>query len=222
MAICWTGTINQLDSDVVFAPERYSARRTAHSSEVAGTVPLHELVKLNKSTINPASNAPDQQFVVLDTTNAVEGRIQFSSLPVNGDAVGSVKRPVDLGCVMISRLRTYLRQVAFVDEGLAARYKTPIICSTEFYLLESINSAFSIAFLVPYLLSGPVQAIFANSQEGGHHPRIHASVLLDLRVPKAIIEKRKWLSDRVIKSIETFREAETILEECNRALLNQN
>src|SRR4051794_39650581 len=117
MAICWNATINQLDNEYVIAPERYSARRNAHLLETNETVGLHDIARLVKSTTNPALSEPDGRYVVLDTTHAVEGRIQFNSLPITGDAVGSVKRPVPPGSVMVSRLRTYLRQVAFVDMG---------------------------------------------------------------------------------------------------------
>src|SRR5262249_31707506 len=182
MAICWTATTDQLDAELAFAPERYSARRHAGAAVVHGTVPLHKLARLFKSTINPARSDPDSLYLVLDTTHAVEGRIQCNTRPVRGREVGSVKRPVRAGNVLVSRLRPYLRQVAFVDEGLAERRRLPIVCSTEFYVLEPADPAVSIAFLVPYLLSETVQTIFAHAQEGGHHPRMHASVLLDLRV----------------------------------------
>src|SRR5258706_5320124 len=122
MAICWNATIGQLDTESVFAPERYSAKRNAHLLETTETVPLHEIAQLIKSTANPAQTDPVGNYIVLDTNHAVEGRIQFNSQPVKGDTVGSVKRPVQAGSVMISRLRTYLRQVAFVDNGFTDRH----------------------------------------------------------------------------------------------------
>lgn len=222
MAICWTATVNQLDSESVIAPERYSARRNMHLIEAKETVPLREIARLIKTTINPAQSDPNGRFVVLDTTHAVEGRIQFNSKPLRGEEVGSVKRPVRFGSVVVSRLRTYLRQVAFIDSDFIARYALPVICSTEFYILEPPDADTSIAFLVPYLLSDPVQTIFKNAQEGGHHPRIHASVLLDLRVPVSILSMRQEISNQVIEAIRTFRDAEALLESCAELVSRTN
>jgi hypothetical protein len=221
MAICWSATISQLDSEFVFAPERYSARRNAHLLETTETIPLHEIAQLVKSTANPAQTDPNGQYVVLDTTHAVEGRIQFNSLPVKGNEVGSVKRPVRVGSVMVSRLRTYLRQIAYADGGFAERYSLPIVCSTEFYIFEPLKGGKSIAFLIPYLLSESVQTIFANAQEGGHHPRIHASVLLELRVPANLLEISEKLSERVIEAIRSLRDVEDIFEECATLVRDQ-
>jgi hypothetical protein len=217
MAICWSTTIDQLDGELVFAPERYSARRHADAA-AESTVPLHRMARLAKRTINPAQSDPDGRYVVLDTTHAVEGRIQFNAQPVPGRDVGSVKRLVRPGSVLVSRLRTYLRQVAYMDGGLAERHQRPIVCSTEFYILEPIERSSSIAFLVPYLLSRGVQAVFAHAQEGGHHPRMHASVLMDLRVPIGLLQMREELSRRLIEGLAVFREAERILAGCAEML----
>jgi len=222
MAICWATTIDRLDGELVFAPERYSARRHtqtgAHTGAERESVPLHELVRVLKSTVNPAQSDPEGRYVVLDTTHAVAGRIQCSGAPVRGRDVGSVKRPVPAGSVLVSRLRTYLRQVAFLDAGFADRHRLPIVCSTEFYILDPVDPQSSIAFLVPYLLSQPVQAIFAHAQEGGHHPRMHASVLLDLPVPMALLGEREEISRQVIAGLAAFREAERILAGCSAAI----
>jgi hypothetical protein len=218
MAICWSATIHQLDGELAFAPERYSARHHAHAAETRATVPLHRLVRLAKSTVNPAQSDPDGRYMVLDTTHAVEGRIQSSAHPVRGRDVGSVKRPVRSGSVLVSRLRTYLRQVAYVDEGFVDRHKLPLVCSTEFYILEPADPKDSIAFLVPYLLSPGVQAVFAHAQEGGHHPRMHASVLTDLPVPVKLLRKREELSRRLIEGLGILREAERLLAGCAQAL----
>ena len=86
--------------------------------------------------------------------------------------------------VVISRLRPYLRQVAWVDAGLLAEQTpgTELICSTEFFVLESVGSA-SVAFLVPFLLSLPIQAVLAAAQAGGHHPRFNERTLMTLPIP---------------------------------------
>src|SRR5260370_42483552 len=102
MAICWSASIGQLDTEFVFAPERYSAQRNAHLLETIETVPLHQIAQLIKVTINPSQSDPKGNYVVLDTTHAVEGRIHFNSVSVKGTDVGSVKRPLHTRNVVVS------------------------------------------------------------------------------------------------------------------------
>jgi hypothetical protein len=215
MALCWIASVQQLDSELVFAPERYSAKRKAQASEMQDTIALGEIASLIRLTINPAhGELQGKEFLVLDTTHAVEGRVLFSGKPVKGREVGSVKRPLKAGNVMVSRLRTYLRQVALIDDDLLERYGAHPVCSTEFYVLEPAELGSDIAFLVPYLLSEPVQEIFKNAQEGGHHPRIHHSVLMELRVPVRLLEMRDRLSKEVRQFIEAIRQGERIFSKC--------
>lgn len=223
MAICWIAAVNQLDSEVVFAPERYSAKRGAQASEMQDTIALGEIARLIRATINPAQRGlVDKDFVVLDTTHAVEGKVLFNGKPVKGREVGSVKRPLLAGNVVVSRLRTYLRQVALIDESLLDKFGVDAVCSTEFYILETAHPGQDIAFLVPYLLSEPVQEIFKNAQEGGHHPRIHQSVLMELRVPVSLVELRDQLSGQIRQFIKAIRQGENIFSECAKevSLLN--
>jgi restriction endonuclease S subunit len=83
-----------------------------------------------------------------------------------------------------------------------------LVCSTEFFVLRSIDGR-SISFLIPLLLSGPVQAILSAAQEGGHHPRFNESTLLDLRVPKALLEQREQISTEIEFAACLYRDSES-------------
>jgi hypothetical protein len=214
MAICWTASVGTLDPELVFSPERYSARRNAGFVALEDSVSLSDIAELTRATINPAhSSTANQKFVVLDTTHAVEGRVHFTGEPISGEQVGSVKRPIQAGDVIVSRLRTYLRQIALIDEGLVERFGVSLACSTEFYVLQAIDGR-DIAFLVPFLLSEPVQEVFRNAQEGGHHPRIHHTVVTELRVPAGLVAARDELSDQVRQFIGQVRTGEDVFREC--------
>jgi hypothetical protein len=98
--------------------------------------------------------------------------------------------------------------VAFVDGRIPNRGEnTLLLGSTEFFVLRSVEER-SIAFLVPLLLSAPVQAVLAASQEGGHHPRFNEATLLDLPVPAEIVKNRDDVSNVVEQSIALYRESE--------------
>jgi hypothetical protein len=86
-----------------------------------------------------------------------------------------------------------------------------VVCSTEFYVLTPKGEE-SIAFLVPWLLSDAVQAIFAKATTGGHHPRFDEALLWSLRVPQAIYRKRAALSRTVEQATLAALRAQRSLE----------
>ena len=105
-----------------------------------------------------------------------------------------------IGDVLISRLRPYLRQVAYVDRTIPVLSEAALLCSTEFFVLRSVDQQ-SIAFLVPFLLSVQVQRVLAASQEGGHHPRVRESTLLTLPLPSSLLETRAATSSAVGRNL---------------------
>ena len=80
------------------------------------------------------------------------------------------------------------------------------MCSTEFYVLRSRGPE-SIAFLVAFLLSPPVQERLAAAQEGGHHPRFRQDALEALVVPDAVLAARAALSAEVERAVAQARAA---------------
>ena len=109
----------------------------------------------------------------------------------------SHKKAAPEGSVIVSRLRPYLRQVAWIPHGLhRLTGGRDVVCSTEFHVLTP-NDDESIAFLVPWLLSDAVQTLFANATTGGHHPRFDEALLWSLRVPHAVWRRRRALSRAV-------------------------
>lgn len=72
----------------------------------------------------------------------------YLRVPPTSEQLNSNKKILKTGDVIISRLRPYLRQVAYVDIDSNLQ----LCASTEFYVLRARNNE-SIAFLVPFLLS---------------------------------------------------------------------
>lgn len=209
MALCWNMPLSRLDADAAWSPERYSPSRMQHHALAVNSVPISSLITLQKGTFDPARSEDEWgEYIVLDTNHAYEGRIQFRSRPVGIKDAGSVKRPVANGQIIVSRLRTYLRQVALIDHFYPG-FNGLIVCSSEFYVLAPRGDD-DIGFLVPFLLSPEVQAIFSNAQEGGHHPRMHSNVLMELRVPQQVVDARAELSDQFRRGLSLMREGELL------------
>lgn len=204
MALISIQSKTHLASPVILAPERYDPRRKIKTQENE-VVELGEIVisvkKMVKSSVNLG------KCFVLNTSDAREGIVIAKKQSLLGTEIGSTKKEVKSGDVIISRLRPYLRQVAFIDEEIPNANDTQILCSTEFFVLRSIDNL-SIAFLVPFLLSNAIQEVLAASQEGGHHPRFIESDLLTLPIPKSLLSQRSLISEVVRNSIKMYRASE--------------
>lgn len=204
----------ELEETLVLAPERYDPRRDRlkRDGKYVDAMTVGDIAEIIRHPINPcAKTAGDRRCLVLDTSDVREGIIIGRKKPIRVVDLGSQKKGFNSGDVIISRLRPYLRQVAFVDATFAASsLGAELACSTEFFVLRSISQG-SIAFLVPYLLSDPVQSVLAASQEGGHHPRFNERALLRLPIPAKLLAKREAISASVEHGTACYRQAEEIM-----------
>lgn len=207
MALISVRAVSELEGRFVLAPERYDPRRGFLSAAPGQVVPLRALVANVSRTVNGADE-PERGCVVLDTSDAREGVVISRKQPIRVGEIGSAKKAIEPGDVIISRLRPYLRQVAFVDAEAAGRLKGGVLlCSTEFFVLRPLDGQ-SLSFLVPFLLSAPVQTVLAASQEGGHHPRFNEATLLGLPLPRSFVANREAISKAVEESIRLFRQSQ--------------
>ena len=150
MAVSTVLEVSRLDDGDVLAPERYDPRR--RYLELGG-IRLSDVVSLPREQTSAGTASATQQFLVLATGDARDGIVRPTVPPCNGTAIGSTKKRIRPGHVIVSRLRPYLRQVAWIDGELleSADRQSELLCSSEFYVLQSKDES-SIAFLVPFLL----------------------------------------------------------------------
>ena len=198
--------LSGLDSGLVLAPERYDPRRNLSAPGIA----LAELVVSTRGMIEPAKVDPTGKYLVLDTGDADRGFLLPHNGIVDGNVVGSAKKKVVEGAVLISRLRPYLRQITFAHHSFFDHEAT-VLCSSEFFVLVSRTSE-SLAFLVPWLLSDEVQLALAAGQEGGHHPRVREEMLLGLKVPPHILEVRNQVSNVVEDAVGAILSSRKIID----------
>ena len=193
------------------SPEQWLARSTVHAS--APGIALSGIASATKK----GSASESHRAIVLDTAHAVAGLLRLPEPhAVNARPRVSHKKFVPEGSVIVSRLRPYLRQVAYVPAGLRAMTGgRDVVCSTEFHVLTP-NGEESIAFLVPWLLSAAVQTIFAKATTGGHHPRFDEALLWSLRVPNAIFRRRAALSRSVEEATFAALRAQRSIDELVR------
>lgn len=207
MAVFSVIAAGDLGPGQVLAPERYHPGRRARGA--AGAVPLGELCTVESELVAPG--AGEARLEVLDTGDVAEGFVRGGVRACARAELGSTKKRVRAGDVLVSRLRPYLRQI-----GLAGEASLPRVCSTEFFVLRARGGR-SIAFLVPYLLSAGPQAILAASVEGGHHPRFRREALVELPVPRRLVERRAASSRAVERALADRARSEQALARLIRA-----
>ena len=204
MSIATVVDIGRLDAGRILAPERYDPRR--RRARDAGPC-VGDFVQARRDTVAANAEAA-RRYLVFDTGDAKDGVLTARKPPIAGSELRSAKKRIRPRQVVISRLRPYLRQVAWADACLLAEQPpgTELICSTEFFVLESVDSV-SVAFLVPFLLSAPIQAVLAAAQEGGHHPRFNERTLMTLPIPPALVRRAPELSADVERAVDQARAA---------------
>ena len=201
--------VDEMGKSIVLAPERYDPRRTC-LPDTKTSVTIASVAQVVQQTVNPNGQSDGGQYLVLDTSDAKEGVVICRKKAVSRTEIGSAKKRVDRGCVIVSRLRPYLRQVAFIDAQLPGwTENVQLLCSSEFFVLRAVDDR-PIGFLVPLLLSSPIQSILAASQEGGHHPRFSQSTLMNLPIPETYLERRDANSEKVEEAVAMFRSYERL------------
>lgn len=121
-----------------------------------------------------------------DVTHALEPVLDDEQELVDFADVGSVKKRMRCGDVVISRLRAYLREIAVVNCSDAF----PAVGSSEFIVLRSkrLDCPIAPATLMIFLRSQPVQTILKWCQDGSQHPRFSEAELLAIPLPDAVAD----------------------------------
>lgn len=205
MAMQFIRRVRDLAGSLILSPERYDPRRMV---DIKSDLQLVDVAQIITENFSAKKQSRNRSVLVLDTTHATEGFIICSNEPVDISEMGSAKRRLQPGDVIISRLRPYLRQVAYIDESLfsIAGGENEVAASTEFYVLRS-KGDFNVAALVPFLLSAPAQNALSAGQEGGHHPRFSKELLESLKVPEALALRSNAIGSEVVSAAAELRKA---------------
>jgi hypothetical protein len=151
-----------------------------------------------------------------DLTDALEPVLDFHAEPMPAIDVGSMKKKFQSGDVVISRLRSYLREIALVRTPS----DIPAIGSSEFIVLRAHKAAkgakpnsLSPETMLIYLRSLPVQTILRWSQDGSQHPRFNEADLLAIPVPDTLMKISKRVDALVNQALNDRKESAGLIEE---------
>lgn len=132
--------------------------------------------------------------------------------PMSISELGSTKKRFRSGDVVVSRLRSYLKEIALVEASSPA-----CVGSTEFIVLRPHPlSNLSPELLLVYLRSEPVQKIVRWCQDGSQHPRFKEQELLSIKLPDRLFVVQDAVKAKVREAIQSFYHAHDLLESAKR------
>lgn len=169
------------------------------------TQSIRDFFKNVRKILNPSTTEKifiDPTFV-FDLSD-IEDYFLGEGLQVKDTAeVGSAKKIFRPGDVLISRLRSYLQEIAFVD------HEGTLLGSTEFIVLRKKQETnIPAEYLFVFLMTKEVQDVLLWSQEGTNHPRFQDSVLLDLPLPEIDESTKAQIIELVRKANQAFRNSQ--------------
>lgn len=134
--------------------------------------------------------------------------------PQIADEIGSTKKRFQAGDVVISRLRSYLKEIAVVrtSDSLLT------VGSSEFIVLRPTADGLSAETLMVFLRCPLVQTILKWSQDGSNHPRFATEDLLAIPVPDAVFRVQQKIDVLVKDAIEARRESARLLNQAKKTV----
>lgn len=170
--------------------------------------PVNKHFSFHNHLLNPPKQDTGERVYNYDLTDALLYFLDMQSDLLPTYELGSTKKRFQSGDVVVSRLRSYLREIAFV----AVSEKASCVGSSEFIVLRPQTGTVYAELLVVYLRSPYVQQILKWSQSGTNHPRFDEDILLALNIPDRVIGVQEEIRNCIQKGIAAYRQAKHLLE----------
>ncbi len=149
-----------------------------------------------------------------DVTDALSPLLDAEKEPILASEIGSMKKVLRDGDVVISRLRAYLKEIAVVrtvDD-------VPSVGSSEFIVLRPRSDKIAPETFMVFLRSTPVQTILKWCQDGSQHPRFSESDILEIPIPDAVAEASSEITKIVQQGFVARRRSRNLLNAAKRSI----
>jgi hypothetical protein len=206
-----------LGEDFMLAAEHYHPAKLRTLNRLAALPgrTVGELFEEIQDTVRPGT--VEGAARLYDLTDALGSLLRPGTDITEADFLSNRKR-VQTGDIIVSRLRSYLKEIVVVPA-----LPHVLLVSPEFIVLRlrPESGLTSGAWLLPYLLSEPVQTILQWSQTGSAHPRFNSDTLLAIRIPEAVIQLADNLSESVEAAHQTVASSSVLYNEAEVLLLHE-
>ncbi len=161
--------------------------------------------------LNPPSDDTGELVQNYDLTEALRFFLDDIE-PMNAFNLGSTKKRFQRGDIVVSRLRSYLKEIAIVETSPTVS----CVGSSEFIVLRPNETEISPELLIVYLRSPPVQKILKWCQDGSNHPRFKEEELLSIKFPARILKVQDEIKRIIRVAIQSHSDAKQLLEDAKR------
>jgi len=193
---------------------QYYHPEKAHVLEQLAKLPGHTIgehfLSINDLLVPPAKDTGEvvQNYDLDEALRFFLDEIE----PLPTCELGSTKKRFQHGDVVVSRLRSYLKEIALVESPPSAN----CIGSTEFIVLRGFRTDVSPELLTVYLRSSPVQKILKWCQDGSQHPRFKEEELRAIKLPDCLLDAQDDIKRLVRAAIDAHRDAKRLLDAAKR------
>ncbi|MGI9461746.1 MAG: restriction endonuclease subunit S [Alphaproteobacteria bacterium] len=195
---------------LLLSSEFNSVTRDYYLKQIFSNNVISDSFDLVTNTVNFVKD----KVLLYDLTNSLTGFLQFARLV---DEIDSSKKIVNKNDFIISRLRSYLKECAVVDD----KNLSQIVSSEYLVFREKPNSVISSYTFQAFCLSRIVQGILSHSQYGTEHPRFFEFVLTNLTIPNSILRINKIIS-RLGKTLHNkIKTSDTLYKKAEEILINE-
>jgi hypothetical protein len=170
-----------------------------------------------RDMFDPAAANKEEYVRNFDLTDALQPVLDDEKPIMSSKEVGSTKKRFQPGDVVISRLRSYLREIALVRTSPAVQ----TVGSSEFIVLRPLipeRPGLSRAALLVFLRSQPVQTILKWSRDGSHHPRFGDEDLMCIPVPNTVCSVAPIIEELFEEALMARAESMRLLAKAKRAV----
>ncbi len=162
-----------------------------------------ELINTNVSTL--------KEFIyIYDLTHSL-GNFMIDVQPTQ--EIGSNKKEAIKGDFVISRLRSYLKEMAVIQ---SKNFKQ--LLSTEYLVYRPKTNLLSSNTLLAFSLSRIVQTILNYSQYGTEHPRFYEFVFNEMPIPKCLLLMNAEIDSIMNKAYEVLEQSKIFYKKAEETL----
>jgi hypothetical protein len=171
--------------------------------------PISAHFKSIREIYTPPQADTGKSILNFDLTDALRYFVDETGPVTPENEIGSIKKRMSNGDVIVSRLRSYLKEIALVEvpKGIEC------VGSSEFVVLRPQSAEVYAEALAVYLRSEPVQTILKWSQDGANHPRFQEEELLAIKMPDRVIKVQDEIRKTIRSGIQAHRDAQRLLAE---------
>lgn len=212
---CYSRSFKDLIAGKRFGAEYYMPCKSGILDALAKVPhrPLSEHARSVREMWDPTQAIRGHRVRNFDLTDSLAGVVDDAKEPELASQIGSAKKRMANGDVIISRLRSYLKEIAVVR----ATDQFEVVGSSEYVVLRP-HAGLTAETLMVFLRSQLVQTVLQWSQDGSNHPRFAEEDLLALPVPEQVLRVQDQVGALVGRAILARREATQLLDDARSAV----